>query len=114
MRTVLLLTSGATALALGLGCGDPQVEFAELYVDKYCTAHDDCDRLGRPCPIRLDTEGSVYEECDFDEADAEDCLAATFTCDDTFPENAVVVLPTSCITVCGDAAPPTPAGVGGE
>lgn len=92
----------AASLGLTVGCGITQKSFSEDFVEQYCDAHADCDRRGRPCPVTLDDEGQVYADCAFDAELAEACLAETYTCDDTIPENAVVVVPEACHVVCGD------------
>ncbi len=87
--------------ALLAGCGITQRQFAEAFVEKYCAEHEACDRRGRPCPVSISESGVVYRDCAFDPELAEACLAATFTCDDSVPENASVIVDRSCIEVCG-------------
>lgn len=92
----------AGVLFVSVGCGLTQSSFSEDFVTAYCDAHDACDRRGRPCPIDLSDDGVSYKDCEFDADLATTCLEATYTCDDSIPENAVVIVPEACYLVCGD------------
>ncbi|MCA9567271.1 MAG: hypothetical protein KC656_05490 [Myxococcales bacterium] len=103
-RTTALLGLLVPVLAVLSACGTTQKTFAEDFVELYCSEHADCDRIGRPCPVRISEEGAKYRDCAFDAALAESCLAGAFTCDDSVPENASVIVPEDCLNVCGDIA----------
>lgn len=100
----LRFLSLAGVLSTLAACGLNQNSFGTEFVETYCAEHRSCDRIGRPCPVELNDQGTVYRDCDFDKDLAAECLDGAFTCDDSIPENAVVIVPEACTLVCGDVS----------
>lgn len=98
-------------IGLFAGCGGgedttteplPEDLFPQQYEDKFCAAWADCG-YAEECPATgiADQGHFLPSECVWDQALADECLNATFTCNSTDVYEGLNDVPIACNCVCG-------------